>query len=69
MYSIFDKFPDPLEMVEAIYADFDYPEEISNFVRYMPVQQPISNSIETNVQSLYKNWEMFLKEEKMKYSK
>jgi hypothetical protein len=64
-----EQFSDPLEMVEAIYADFDYPEEISKFVRYMPVQQPISNSIETTVQKLYNNWEMFLKEEKMKYSK
>ena len=27
---------DPLSYVEQIYADFDYPEEIESFVRYMP---------------------------------
>ena len=27
---------DPLAEVERIYADFDYPEEIESFVRYMP---------------------------------
>ncbi|MCR8643944.1 DUF2247 family protein [Paenibacillus sp. N1-5-1-14] len=64
-----EQFSDPLGMVETIYADFDYPEEISKFVRYMPVQQPVSSSIETNVERLYNNWEMFLEEEKIKYSK
>jgi hypothetical protein len=28
---------DPLGLVEKIYDDFDYPEEITAFVRYMPM--------------------------------
>lgn len=30
------EFEDPFGMVEEIYADFDYPEEIAKIVRYMP---------------------------------
>jgi len=64
-----DQFSDPLGVVETIYADFDYPEEISKFVRYMPASQLISSSIEKNVERLYNNWKKFLKEEQIKYSK
>lgn len=30
------KFDDPLEVIELLYAEFDYPEEISGLVRYIP---------------------------------
>ncbi|WP_144511089.1 DUF2247 family protein [Bacillus sp. FJAT-22090] len=30
--------PEPFKAVAEIYADFDYPEEISKFVYYMPLQ-------------------------------
>jgi hypothetical protein len=33
-------FEEPLELVEELYADFDYPEEIASFVRYMPPRDP-----------------------------
>ena len=36
VYEHRDKLPDPLGIVEELYADFDYPPEISSFVRYMP---------------------------------
>jgi hypothetical protein len=29
-------FEDPLGIIELLYADFDYPEEIQGFVRFMP---------------------------------
>jgi hypothetical protein len=31
---------DPLGVVEELYADFDYPEGMASFVRYMPPQDP-----------------------------
>ncbi|HYD50111.1 MAG TPA: DUF2247 family protein [Terriglobales bacterium] len=31
-------FSEPLRLVEGIYADFDYPEELQDFVRYMPLR-------------------------------
>jgi hypothetical protein len=31
-------FDDPLGVVEQVYADFEYPEEIEGFVRFMPAQ-------------------------------
>jgi hypothetical protein len=31
-----ENYDDPLEIVEELYADFNYPEEISSLVRYMP---------------------------------
>ncbi len=32
---------DPFAVVEELYADFDYPEEIAGFVRYMPPEDPL----------------------------
>jgi hypothetical protein len=31
-----DSFEDPFEVIEMLYADFGYPEEIRGLVRYMP---------------------------------
>lgn len=31
-----DNFDDPLEVIELLYADFGYPDEICDLVRYMP---------------------------------
>ncbi|WP_429434308.1 DUF2247 family protein [Pseudomonas sp. BS3782 TE3695] len=31
-----EDYEDPLEIVEELYANFDYPEEIASLVRYMP---------------------------------
>lgn len=30
------KFDDPLEVLEGVYADFNYPEAIKHLIRYMP---------------------------------
>ncbi|WP_281257751.1 DUF2247 family protein [Paenibacillus donghaensis] len=63
-----NNYSDPLEVVECIYADFDYPEEISRFVRYMPTNQPMLYSLELNIERLYKNWNDYLEKQKKRYS-
>lgn len=58
-----EEFEDPLEEVEKIYEDFDYPEEIESFVRYMPPKDgyiPSEHSHEENIARLYSNWEKYL---------
>jgi hypothetical protein len=47
-----DLFLDPLEKVEELYADLDYPEEVSSIVRYMPLPEGEVGSEER----LYANW-------------
>jgi hypothetical protein len=37
-YCARDQLSDPLGVVEAIYADFDYPPSVALFVRYMPLR-------------------------------
>lgn len=54
---------DPLGEVENIYADFDYPREVENFVRYMPVidgYDSSQHSSEENENRLFANWEKYL---------
>lgn len=53
-------FDDPLGMVEQIYADFDYPEEVAPFVRYMPMVGPDLGSTDRNEARLYQYWEQYL---------
>lgn len=63
-----EHYADPFEVIETIYADFDYPEEISQFVRYMPSNQPLLDSSELNRERLYKNWSDYLEKQKKRYS-
>lgn len=66
LYDIFQKkheIKDPLGEVEKIYEDFNYPEEIESFVRYMPPNDgyiPSEHSYEENISRLYSNWEKYL---------
>ncbi|EAD7872234.1 DUF2247 family protein, partial [Listeria monocytogenes] len=55
-----NNYTDPLEVIEYIYADFDYPSEIEHLVRYMPMKHKNMGSIELNVAEMYKDWEAFL---------
>lgn len=64
-----EQFSDPLQMVETIYADFDYPEEISNFVRYMPSSEHRLNSVEASIERLFNNWAIYLKAAEINLSK
>jgi hypothetical protein len=51
---------DPLEMVEAVYADFGYPAQIASFVRCMPMQGPDLGSPAANEQRLFERWKRYL---------
>lgn len=65
-------YSEPLEMVESIYADFDYPEIIKDFVRYMPIDDgydPSMHSYIENTDRLYKKWETYLTQESMRFKK
>jgi hypothetical protein len=53
---------DPLELVEAVYADFGYPPEIAPFVRYMPMTGPDLGSREANEARMYDHWRHYLVE-------
>ncbi|RKA27975.1 hypothetical protein DYZ85_00757 [Listeria monocytogenes] len=55
-----NNYADPLEVIEYIYADLDYPSEIEHLVRYMPMKHKNMGSIELNVAEMYKDWETFL---------
>jgi hypothetical protein len=47
-------------MVEAIYADIDYPNKIASLVRYMPTVEPDLGSSEKNTARIYDYWESYL---------
>ncbi len=68
VYEHREQYEDPLEMVEIIYADFDYPEEIAGFVRYMPVSDPVLGSLELNRERLFNKWKDYLEKQKSRYS-
>ncbi len=55
-------FREPLQTVEEVYADFDYPDEMAPFVRYMPGTAPDSGSKEANERRLYESWKSYLGE-------
>lgn len=58
-----DRIDDPLGKVEEIYADFDYPSGLDDFVRYLPIMNGYDSSRysrEENESRLYKNWEKYL---------
>jgi hypothetical protein len=58
-----ERIPDPLAVVETIYADFDYPSTIESFVRFLPPTDgydPAQFSQEQNHQRLMTKWSEFL---------
>lgn len=44
-------FGDPLEVIEMLYADFDYPDEIQGVVRFMPAPGP-----DAGVDAIERRW-------------
>ena len=58
-------YEDPLEIVEELYADFDYPEEIIPLVRYMPPPEGVEGSEER----LFENWKIALSAYKASFEK
>lgn len=51
-----NKYSDPLNMVEKVYVDFDYPDSICNLIRYMPVEDD-SKYGDTEI---YKKWRKYI---------
>ncbi|AQZ81975.1 hypothetical protein BUM88_10325 [Acinetobacter calcoaceticus] len=65
-----ESFEDPLDEVESIYTDFDYPAEMDSFIKYMPPTDgydPSLNSYTENINRLMKNWENYLQRYAVKY--
>lgn len=56
--------PDPLQTVETVYAEFDYPEEMAGFVRYMPSDDPDLGSPKLNQDRLVDKWGRFLRQQR-----
>lgn len=54
-----DRLPDPLGLVEELYAEFDYPADVARFVRYMPILP----DDEPGVAGLMRRWSAFLERE------
>jgi hypothetical protein len=60
LYEHRDEYDAPLEVVEQVYADFGYPEEIVGFIRYMPMREPDLGTREANEERLLSNWAQYL---------
>ena len=63
VYEHRDSFEDPLDLVEKLYADLDYPEQVAPFVRYMPTDEPDLGSRGQNEQRLFQKWAEYLQKE------
>lgn len=59
-----ENYNDPLGIVEELYADFDYPEEIAPLARYMPSPEGVEGSEEL----LFENWKAALSDYKSMFS-
>lgn len=57
-----------LSVLEDIYEDFDYPEDMESFISYMPVTDksydPLKHSKEENIARLIEKFDIFLEKEK-----
>lgn len=61
---------EPFALVEALYADFDYPHEIARFVRYMPPEdgyEPRKHSQAENEGHMLEQWRDYLIEAEKKF--
>src|SRR5207244_2099654 len=62
-YESRDEMEDPLGFVEKVYADFDYPEGVDSFVRFMPPAEgwdPLAHTHEENERRMFVNWRKYL---------
>jgi hypothetical protein len=56
VYEHVDQFDDPYAVVELLYADFDYPDEIADLVRFMPR----SSRERYGIAEIDRNWRRFI---------
>ncbi|MEV4090648.1 DUF2247 family protein [Streptosporangium saharense] len=59
-----EKVNEPLEVVEALYSDFDHPEALEGFVRYMPAPA----GAEVGEAAMLARWRSYLDEQAERYS-
>ena len=52
IYEHREQYDDLLDIVEEVYSDYDYPEELAGFVRYMPSDTPSLENTKTNEQRI-----------------
>ena len=57
-------FEDPLQIIEIIYDDFNFPKSIENFVRYMQIEK--ENTVLV-IEQYYENWEQYLAIQKSRF--
>ncbi|MCZ4281967.1 DUF2247 family protein [Kiloniella laminariae] len=60
VYENKDRYNDPLEIVDEVYADFDYPRSIEAFVTYMYSDESDIENKERTTNHLYEKWSMYL---------
>lgn len=63
LLSHLDATDDPQETIDALYAYFDYPEEMSGIVSFMP---PPAGE-EASPQALHRRWEQLVEENRERY--
>lgn len=63
LYERRETLDDPLDLVEQIYAETDYPESVAPFVRYMPSDDPPLPTRELNEARLIQKWASYLETE------
>ncbi|WP_077488493.1 DUF2247 family protein [Sinomonas mesophila] len=64
LYEHRDEYSEPLEIVEMIYSDFDYPAEIEGFVRFMP---PPPGAATGNT-AIERRWREYLRQRSEEYA-
>lgn len=62
LYDNQEHYSDVLGMIEEIYSDFDYPEGMVTFIRYMPVKQ---DTLEAGEVDIYGEWKKYLGRQKL----
>lgn len=63
LYDHRTKFYDPLAMIEMLYADFGYPDEIKDFVRFMPVSPGSATGLDATI----KAWRAYVEKKTEEY--
>lgn len=67
VYKNKERWVDPFWVVAYIYADFDYPESIKDFVYYMPTETSPPLTQREGINQMYKKWNRFMEEKRKEY--
>ena len=59
-----DEFDDPLHVIELVYADFEYPEEIRSLVRFLPPEPGEAPGVD----GLWKRWRQWVEQAGAEYA-